>query len=174
MALRTDQVTFGSSEPSTATLLVRRETAQGPIPNIELSGDGIETPRTVVPTAAGELPGVFRINFGELAEGRYQARIAGQAAEKSGSNTVFDVRRLLEEQLDLKARPDLMARIAASTGATDFTNATASEIVKAFTAALEQSRHERIKRTTAWDRWWVLAGISAGLRLDPAPVRRLV
>ncbi|MBI3861978.1 MAG: hypothetical protein HY290_08780 [Planctomycetia bacterium] len=158
MALRTDQVTFGSSEPSTATLLVRREAAQGPIPGVELSGDGLETPRTVVPAAAGELPGVFRINFGELPEGRYQARIAGQPADKSGASAVFDVRRLLEEQLDLKARPDLMARIASNTAAADFTSASADEIVKAFTAHLEQSRHERIKRTTAWDRWWVLAG----------------
>lgn len=158
LALRSDQVTFGSSEAATATLLVRREAAQGPIPHVELSGDGIETPRSIIPTDAGDLPGVFRVNFGELAEGRYQARIAGQPVEKPGANTVFDVRNLIEEQLDLKARPDLMARIASNTGGSDLTSATASEIAKIFTAHLEQSRHERIKRTTAWDRWWVLAG----------------
>jgi hypothetical protein len=158
MALRADHVTFGSNEPATATLLVRREAAQGPIPQIELTGDGIDTPRMLVPTAAGDLPGVFRVNFGDLGEGRFQARIAGQDAEKSGASTLFDVRHLLEEQLDLKARPDLMARIASSTGAVDFTNAPTDEIVQAFKAHLERSRHERIKRTTAWDRWWVLAG----------------
>jgi hypothetical protein len=158
MALRADQVTFGSNEPATATLLVRREVAQGPIPQIELTGDGISSPRMLVPTAAGDLPGVFRVDFGELGEGRFQARIAGQDPEKSGSSTLFDVRHLLEEQLDLKARPDLMARIASSTGAVDFTNAPTDEIVEAFKAHLERSRHERIKRTTAWDRWWVLAG----------------
>ncbi|MBS0263142.1 MAG: VWA domain-containing protein [Planctomycetes bacterium] len=159
LALRTDQVTFPSGETATATLLVRREAAQGPIPAIELSGNGIDTPRQFVPTPLGDLPGVFRLDFGQLAEGRYQARIAGQPADKSGATTVFDVRSLSEEQLDKKARPDLMARIAASTGAIDFSSATADEIVKAFQAHLEQSRHERIQRTTAWDRWWVLAGI---------------
>ena len=158
MALRTDQVTFGSNEVATATLLVRREAAQGQIPNIELTGDNIDGVRTVTPIAAGEGPGVFRLRFGELAEGRYQARIAGQPTEKSGASTVFDVRRLLEEQLDLKARPDLMARIAASTGGIELKGDSAGEIADTFTAHLERGRPERIRRTTAWDRWWVLVG----------------
>ena len=158
MALRTDQVTFGSNEPATATLLVRREAAQGQIPNIELTGDAIEGVRTVTPTAAGEGPGVFRLMFGELPEGRYQARIAGQPVEKSGTRTVFDVRRLLEEQLDLKARPDLMARIAASTGGVELKTGTPSELADAFTAHLDRARPERIRRIPAWDRWWVLLG----------------
>ena len=158
MALRTDQVTFGSNEPATATLLVRREAAQGQIPHIELTGDALDAPRIVTPTAAGEGPGVFRVAFGELPEGRYQARIADQPAEKSGARTVFDVRRLLEEQLDLKARPDLMARIAASTGGIELQAGTAAEIAAAFTAHLDRSRPERIRRITAWDRWWVMLG----------------
>ncbi len=158
MALRTDQVTFGSNEAATATLLIRREAAQGQIPNIELTGDGIDGVRTVTPVAAGEGPGVFRVLFGELAEGRYQARIAGQPAEKSGSRAVFDVRRFLEEQLDLTARPDLMARIAISTGGLELKGDSPGEIADAFIAHLERGRPERIQRTTAWDRWWVLAG----------------
>ncbi len=158
MALRTDQVTFGSNEAATATLLVRREAAQGQIPNIELTGDGIDGVRTVIPIAAGEGPGVFRVLFGELAEGRYQAQISGQPAEKSGSRAVFDVRRLLEEQLDLKARPDLMSRIATSTGGLELKGDSPGEIAETFTAHLERGRPERIRRTTAWDRWWVLAG----------------
>ena len=83
MALRADQVTFGTSEPVTATLLVRKEAAQSQIPNIDLTGDTIEGTRSIVPVAAGELPGVFRVAFGELPEGRYQASIAGQPLEKS-------------------------------------------------------------------------------------------
>jgi hypothetical protein len=159
MALRTDQVTFGSNEAATATLLVRREAAQGQIPNIELTGDGIDGVRTITPVAAGESPGVFRVLFGELAEGRYQAHIAGQPVEKSGSRAMFDVRRLLEEQLDLKARPDLMARIATSTGGLELKGDSAGEIAETFTAHLERGRPERIRRTSAWDRWWVLAGM---------------
>ncbi len=158
MALHTDQVTFGADEPATSTLLIRREAAQGQIPNIELTGDGIEGVQTVTPVAAGEGPGVFRVMFGELPEGRYQARIAGQPPEKSGSHVAFDVRRFLEEQLDLTARPDLMARIASSTGGLVLKGDSPGEIADAFIAHLERGRPERIERTTAWDRWWVLAG----------------
>jgi hypothetical protein len=158
MSLRSDQVTFASGEAASATLLIRREAIQETIPSIELTGGEIPMPRQIVPATSGDVPGVYRVDFGELPEGRYQARIAGQSAEKSGATTVFDVRTFSEEQLDKKARPDLMARIVAITGASDLTNSSAEEIVKAFKAHHEQSRHERIKRTMAWDRWWVLAG----------------
>lgn len=159
MALRTDQVTFGTGEQASATLLVRKEVAQGQIPQIELTGDGIKDARMIVPVAAGELPGVFRVTFGDLPEGRYQATIAGQPPEKSGSRAVFDVRRLLEEQLDLKARPDLMERIARSTGGVELKASDPGDIVKAFVSHIEKTRPDRIRRITAWDRWWVLAGV---------------
>lgn len=158
MALRTDQVTFGSNENATATLLVRREAAVAEIPNVVLSGDVLSEPRTISPTADSEGLGIYRLNFGELPEGRYQASIAGRPAEKSGSQTVFDVRRLMEEELDLKARPDLMARISASTGGADLKGNAAGDIAAALTSHLERARPERIRRIAAWDRWWVLVG----------------
>ena len=161
MALHTHQVTFGADEAATGTLLIRREAAQGQIPNIELTGDGIEGVRTITPVPAGEGPGVFRVVFGELPEGRYQARISGQPVEKSGSQVAFDVRRFLEEQLDLTARPDLMARIASSTGGLVLQGDSPGDIADAFVAHLERGRPERIERTAAWDRWWVLAGTFA-------------
>ena len=61
-------------------------------------------------------------------------------------------------ELDLKARPDLMARIAQSTGGMELQASDPGEIAEAFVAHFEKSRPERIRRTTAWDRWWVLAG----------------
>ena len=112
-----------------------------------------------MPVAAGEVPGVYRIAFGELPEGRYQASIAGQPLEKSGSRALFNVRKLIEEQLDLKARPDLMARISNSTGGVELKSNDPGEIADAFVEHLEKGRSERIRRTTAWDRWWVLAGV---------------
>ena len=159
MALRTDQVTFGTGESATATLLVRKEAAQDLIPQVELTGDGIEGAKSYVPTAMGEIPGVFRIAFGELPEGRYQATISGMSPEKSGAKVVFDVRRLMEEQLDMKARPDLMERIARGTGGVELQSSDPGEIVKSFVTHAEKSRPERIRRIMAWDRWWVLAGV---------------
>jgi hypothetical protein len=159
MALRTDQVTFGSNEPATATLLVRREAALGQIPHVELTSDAIEGIRSVSAVPEGDGLGVYRLMFGELPEGRYQARIAGQSPEKSGSQTVFDVRRLMEEQLDLKARPELMERIATNTGGIELKGNASSEIAEAFKSHLERARPERIRRTIAWDRWWVMLGM---------------
>jgi hypothetical protein len=101
------------------------------------------------------------VTFGDLPEGRYRASIEGQSPEKSGSHALFDVRRLIEEQLDLKARPDLMARIAKTTGGVELKSNNPSEIADAFIEHIEKGRPERIRRTTAWDRWWVLAGIFA-------------
>lgn len=159
LALRTDQVTFGSNEQAVATLLVRKEVKLTEDPGIELTGDGLDGPRTLVPVAAGEGPGVYRVNFGELPEGRYRAHIVGQPADKSGSSAVFDVRRLMEEQLDLRARPDLMARIAASTGGAELKTGSGSEIAEVLIAHLDRGRPERIRQTAAWDRWWVLVAV---------------
>ncbi len=161
MAIRTDQVTFGSSETASATLLLRKVAGPSDVPNIELTGDGIDGVRTVVPTPAGEGVGTFRVLFGELPEGRYRARIAGRTTDDSGAETAFDVRSVMEEQLDLRARPDLMARIAASTGGVELTSDSAAEITKAFTSHLDKGRPERIRKTAAWDRWWVLVGAFA-------------
>jgi hypothetical protein len=158
MALRTDQVTFGTSEPATATLLIRKEAAQSQVPVVELVGAAIDSPRELVPSAAGDAPGVYRVMFGNLPEGRYKARIIGQSAEKSGSQAEFDVRRQMEEQLDLKARPDLMARIARTTGGLDLQSDDPAKISDAFVSHLEKGHPERIRRITLWDNEWVLGG----------------
>lgn len=171
MALRTDQVTFGTSETASATLVMRKTASQSQVPGIELTGEAIEGARSLTPTPAGEGLGTFRVLFGELPEGRYRARIAGRKPGESGSETVFDVRSLMEEQLDLRARPDLMARIAASTGGIELTADSPAEISKTFTAHLDKGKVDRIRKTPAWDRWWVLVG-AFGLWATTWGVRR--
>ncbi len=162
MAIRTDQVTFGSSETATASLIMRKTAAAASgtsqAPAVELFEEGRPEPKTIQPVPAGEGPGTFRVVFGELPEGRYRARIAGQPPGKSGVETAFDVRTLLEEQLDLRARPDLMARIASSTGGAELQSDSPKEIAATFTAHLDKGRPDRIRKTPAWDRWWVLVG----------------
>ena len=159
LAIRTDQVTFGTDEVASATLLIRKEALHSQVPTVELTGPGIVENRSIVPVASGEDPGVFRVVFGNLPEGRYQAAISGQSPEKAGSKIVFDVRTLMEEQLDLKARPDLMARIGVSTGGIELLSNDPAEIAASLVKQIEKSRPDRIRRTTAWDRWWVLSGI---------------
>ena len=154
MALRTDKVTFRTDEPASATLLVRDEVdpQQMAVELIDQAGQLT----TYAPARSGDEPGTFRVSFGELPEGRYQAQVAGGADQRSSTETAFDVRRFSEEQLDLNARPDLMARIARDTGGAVLAGDSPPDIARQFAAKLSSSRAAQIRRLSAWDRWWVL------------------
>lgn len=161
MALRADKVSFATIEPATATLLVRDEPARAARPAVELLGalPG-QQPKTFTAVPLGDQPGVYRVNFGKLAEGRYQAQVEGDAKDVA-TRTVFDVRAISQEQLDLQVRPDLMARVAADSGGAVLGTSPAEELSAQFRRHMEQSRPPRFDRTTAWDRPWVLLVIFA-------------
>jgi hypothetical protein len=155
MLLRSDRITFGSTEPATATLLLREEERKQ-TPLVELRGDGIAEARPFTPAPLGDEPGTFRVVFGKLPEGRYQIRVAGTPESDAATNSAFDVRSLFDEQLDLKARPDLMARIAQDSGGAVLQGGDPREVLAQFVQHREQSRPVRVQRLAAWDRWWVL------------------
>jgi hypothetical protein len=157
LALRSDKVIFSTLEPASASLLIREESAQGKTPTIELRGQGVS--RSITPVALGDEPGTFHVPFGKLAEGRYEAQVAGTAAEDPSSKIAFDVRSSFEEQLDLKARPDLMARIAQESGGLVLEGYETDDILKQFQEHQAQGRSLHVRRLTAWDRWWVLVAI---------------
>ncbi len=156
LALRADKVSFRGNEPATATLLLRQDVARRAVPSIELTGGGLAGVRTFAPSASGDEPGTFRVLFGALPEGHYQARVAGR---DDSSLAAFDVRNVVEEQLDLAARPDLMGRLAAESGAVPLNGNSPSELADLFRAHQARGRTEQIRRDPAWDRWWVLAGV---------------
>jgi hypothetical protein len=158
LSLRADKVTFAADEPATATLLTRELTTPEQAAVVTLEGDGIAEARTFNPSASGEEPGVFRVMFGKLPEGRYRAKVRGPSDQDAAAETAFDVRRLQEEQLDLKSRPDLMARIAGSTGGAALESDSAHDISAQVVGRLATTRPETIRRIPAWDRWWALAG----------------
>ncbi len=160
--LQADKITFSTAEPATATLLMREEAARHRIPSVELSGTGIERAETYNPVAVGDDPGIFRVDFGRLPEGDYEARVAGRKKDEEKEEVVriaFDVRSFAEERLDLKARPDLMARIAADSGGAAIESDAPSEITRHFRSYMSRGRPARVTRITAWDRWWVFAGV---------------
>ncbi len=164
MALRSDKVSFGITEQATATLLERLEGAAATAPaagrslTVVLSGTGIQGTRTVTAVPSGDDPGVYRVVFGKLPEGRYEAKVAGQAGMET--RTLFDVRSFGEEQLDLTPRPDLMAYVANESGGKVIGDA-GGDVVREFKEHLQKTRPVRVIRATAWDRWWVLAGVLA-------------
>jgi hypothetical protein len=158
LALRSDKIVFSTREPATATLLLRDEAGGAAAPAVELTGAGVEKPRPVVPVPMGDEPGTFRLVFGKLPEGHYQARVGGG---DPGGSTAFDVRSPSDEQLDVKARPDLMARIAVDSGGAVLDGDSPRAIVRQFREHVHQHRPQRVRRLSAWDRWWVLVGVFA-------------
>jgi hypothetical protein len=168
MMLRADKVTFLSTEPATATLLLREEAnRRGEIPKIELSstdsGAGAaptNQPKVFAPAAVGEEVGTYRVNFGVLPEGRYVAKAAGAKADDASAVAVLEVRNVSEEQLDLRARPDLMQRIADDSGGTVLSSDdVANELAAKFKQHLARTRPTQVEHVPAWDHWWAMIGL---------------
>ncbi|MDA1053615.1 MAG: hypothetical protein O3C40_24470 [Planctomycetota bacterium] len=156
--LRSDKVTFGTTEQATATLLMH-ESEAADAPQIELTGDALNQPQQIAPLPSGTSPGQFRVVFGQLAEGRYRARVVGAAENDAAAVAAFDVRGSLAERLDIAARPDLMKLIADESGGAVLEVGDPDELSRKFTEHLAASFPERMLRVTAWDRWWVLIAV---------------
>ncbi len=160
-ALRSDKVRFATTETATASLLVRRDAAsKGPLA-IELSGGKIEGSQTFVPVAMGDELDAYRVVFGRLPEGRYQAVVAGASPDDAAARAIFEVRENVDEVLHLVANTNLMDRLAASSGGATLETASAEEVAAKMDRHLARARPEQFRLTTAWDRWWVLLGVFA-------------
>lgn len=158
MSLRVDKVRFGADESATATLLVREESAASHVPKTVLWREG-GTLKSFTPAPVGNEVGVYRVNFDVLPEGRYTARLDGTDGADPLTQIVFDVRRYDNEEINLEARPDLMARIASDSGGAVLTGDDANQVAEQFRNYISRLRPPRIERTTAWDRWWILGGV---------------
>jgi hypothetical protein len=158
LALRSEKIRFSPSETAAVTLLVSEKAGKSEVPAIELRGGSINGVRSVMPVALGDEPGTYRAVFGTLPEGQYQARVAATTPDPTGE-TAFEVRNLSNEQLDLKARPDLMARISEESGGAVLEGNDYSDVAHVLNQHWEQTKSRQVKRVAAWDRWWVLAAI---------------
>ena len=163
LVLRTDKVTYTAGEPVSALLLRRADSEAGKSIDVELTGEDGSAIQKFSAVPLGDEPGVYRVPFGTLPEGRYRAAVAtadGLPGVRNSSTTVaFDVRPYSAEQLDVQARPDLMARIAEQTGGAVLAPHEAESVARQFHQHLARSRPERVRRITAWDRWWILLGV---------------
>ena len=170
LSLRVDKVRFEATELATATLLARDDVSADRIPQVTLSLASnseratqpvSELATTFTPSPVGAEPGVYRVNFGKLPEGRYRATLTDAKKDDASATVVFDVRKFDQEMIDLHARPELMARIAADSGGAALVagSASANDIAKRFTDHMKALHPPRYERASAWDRWWVLVAI---------------
>lgn len=171
MILSPDKICFGTTEQATATLLVRDEVDRKGQTKVELSTVGAKETTTFAPSPLGDDPGAFRLNFGKLPEGRYRAAIAGMPEDDPSGTVLFDVRSFGQEQLDLRARPDLMNRIASDSDGQMLGDNAVKQIAEQFRAHLAKTRPVQVERLAAWDRWWLLLA-TFGLWMSCWTVRR--
>jgi hypothetical protein len=186
LALRSEKACFSTQEQATATLQVRESV--GVVPSaVELVAEGESQGllrRRFVPTVLRDEPGTYRVTFGKLPAGHYRARVvaldtpgtrsvgpsapglrpvgvsrADGAAGDPAGEAMFDVVNSLDEQLDVKARPELMVRIAEQSGGVVLADASPGEIAGRFREHAAANRPPRVHRLTAWDRWWVMLSV---------------
>jgi hypothetical protein len=155
-SLRADKVRFDADEPAMATLLARQDIPRDKLPVVTLTTDGSNQSKDFSAFPLGDEAGVYRINFGPLPEGRYQAKLALASTSDSANEIAFEVRKYDQEMIDLQARPDLMARIATDSAGAVLTDNAVNEIARQFTDHMARVMPPRIERAVAWDRWWVL------------------
>ena len=159
IALRSDKVTFGAGEIVTGSLLMRSSELGSSPPAIQLTGGGLSEPRTITPIPSSASSGLFRVVFGPLPEGQYEARVLGDEGSSAAAQSAFDVRGHVTERLDVAVRDDLMRMIADESGGALLEGGDSRELLQKFEGYLAANLPERTVRTSAWDRWWVLAGI---------------
>lgn len=156
-ALRVDRATFSTEEPATATYLVRTQADNTEPPVFELKNSEDKSLGQFKPAPLGDEPGVYRLLFGSLPPGQY--KVSGGDAADPTLSIAFDVRASAAEQLDISARPDLLAKIAQESGGAALAPEKASEIGQIFSQQLAKSRPLQIRRIPLWDKVWVLLAV---------------
>jgi hypothetical protein len=159
LALRSDKITFNAGEVATGSLLMRTTELGGAAPVIELMGGGQPGPRTITASPSTTSQGLFRVVFGNLPEGQYEARVLADDVSPASAQTAFDVRGDVTERLDVAVREDLLRMVAEESGGELLNGEEPRQLLDKFEEFLEANLPERTLRTTAWDRWWVLAGV---------------
>lgn len=162
VTLRPDKVSFKMGDNVGGTLLVR--TPPKSAPRVELWGekDAVppkgqkwDYPQHVTAIPMGAAAGAYRVEWGKLPPGRYRARVAGYPASESGAQAVFDIRQFTDEQLNLSARHDLMARIASDTGGVALLSDEPAQLLQEYQNYRQRLGVDRVQRICAWDRPWV-------------------
>jgi hypothetical protein len=161
LLLRMPSVVYSPDKPASAMLQVREEAGKKEqAPQVELIGPSTSgAAKAFTPVLSGDQPGAYRVDFGQLTPGRYQARVAGAEATDSSARTVFDVRVDDRERTILDARPDVMREMAQESGGAELVGDAAGDVSKKFKEHLARVRPPRYERATAWDTPWMLVAV---------------
>lgn len=167
VAIRSDRASFFAGDRATASILVEDPSAvrndRGALDLAVLLQpvDG-GLPKRVTPAASGLEEDYFRVDFGELDVGYYTASVVRGEADEVLAETAIEVRDPWFENLEVDARPDLMRRVARTSGGELLAPNEVAGLVERHRERLEETRVDKTIRTTLWDRPWVLSLILGG------------
>jgi hypothetical protein len=164
----------GEKAPPEPVLEIDREDGDA-----ALAGAGT-FPIRVRPTPVQGDASIRRAVLDPLPEGRYRARLVDPSARPedqapppdpaaapatAAPEVTFEVEPPLQERLDLRARPELMRRIAERSDGEAIPPERVSRLSEHYGRYVARFRPDLEKREPAWDRPWVWAAIVAWLGL---------
>lgn len=157
-AVKSARSTFTTREKAVFFVMLRPEEKEfnsGNPPVLEMRKEGTGEPVLVTAAPAGKDVGFFRAVAGPLEEGFYEARLK-RGSDGPPAQCVFSVQPPLQEQLELAARPEYLARLAAEAGGEDVTATGIGRIRGSYADYWMRTHPARQSSVTAWDRMWVM------------------
>ena len=100
VALRSDRLAYVTGDQVTLTVLAK-DRSPDEVPSCIIEGGELELPRRASPTLVSDQAGVYRVNFGALPPGHYQAKLEGVAEDQAGrsANLMCVIRGLKSSKL---------------------------------------------------------------------------
>jgi len=162
-SLRPTQSVYTTLDRVVMQLMVREDPEASPDSTplivVRSAADAKEVGR-VAAVPRGNAPGVFRATVGPLPIGPYVAELIRRGQSRKVA-CAFDVQAPVQEQLDLRARPGLMKRLAEQSGGEALSESPARQIRTVYLEQWQDRHPEQFRRTPAWDRLGFLLTLAA-------------
>jgi hypothetical protein len=161
IALRSDRPTFLSGDPAGATVVVRPNSELlGKIESndlqVLLEGGKMTLPKRFPLIRFDEDKNVFRVDFGILDVGYYEAKVVSGQTDIALAETSMEVRDPWFERLEVDARPDVLKRLAQISGGKALEPSEAATLAETFQKKLEAARPNKFTKSTLWDKPTIL------------------
>jgi hypothetical protein len=160
MSMRAGKTTYGIDERPVIYIMERNATIEELSLQVHREGgtpedSPIKFPLQVQALPSPDDPTLRRSVLEPLPEGRYSVHL--DKADSALDPVKFEVIPPLQEKLDLRARSELMRRIAQASDGEALTPAQVPDLLEHYARYVSRFRPELERRTPAWDRFWIWA-----------------
>ena len=161
VAIRSYRPTFLSGDSAGATVIVRPNSElQGKIESndlqVLLDGGRMTLPKRFPLIRFDDDKNVFRVDFGTLDVGYYEARVVSGQSDTTLAETSMEVRDPWFERLEVDARPDVLKRVSQISGGKVLEPSDAATVIETFQKKLEAARPNKFTKRSIWDKPTIL------------------